>query len=80
MTRALQFTFGNRTYRFVSVDALEDWILQTTYRARQLGDAMDVELNLDKKQAYLEELAQLQQALWRAGDLLNAVEGGEVKL
>lgn len=80
MIEILSFDCNGASYQFVSVDALESFILEHTHIAKQLGDAVDREIDLAKRQTFIESLAEITQLIWKAGDLLNAVEGGEVKL
>ena len=74
MTNSLQFSLGNRTYRLIDVDALESFVLQHTHYAKQLGDAVDREINPTKRQTFIESLAEVAQLIWKAGDLLNEIE------
>lgn len=81
MSEILSFDCNGANYQFVSVDALESFILENTHIAKQLGDAVDRELDLAKRQTFIESLAEVTQLIWRAGDLLNEIErSGEVKL
>jgi hypothetical protein len=81
MTNPLQFSLGNRTYRFVNVDALESFVLEHTHYAKQLGDAVDREINPVKRQTFIESLAEVTQLIWKGGDLLNEIErSSEVSL
>lgn len=56
------------------LDTLEELILKKTHQAKQLADAIDVELNADKRQTLICSLAELQSEIWFAGDLLNQME------
>lgn len=74
MTEILSFDFNGASYQFVSVDALENFILEHTHTAKQLGEAIDLEIDLSKRQTFIESLAEVQNLIWKAGDLLNQVE------
>lgn len=81
MIEILSFDCNGASYQFVSVDALENFILEHSQIARQLGDAVDQEIDLAKRQTFIESLAEVQNLIWKAGDLLNSIEKrGEVKL
>ena len=80
MTEILSFEFNQATYSFVSVDALENFILDHTHIAKQLGEAIDLEVDLAKRQTFIASLAEVQNLIWAAGDLLNDVESRGVKL
>jgi hypothetical protein len=75
MTEILLFDCNGESYQFVSVDALESFILEHTHIAKQLGEAVDQEIVLAKRQTFIESLAEVTQLIWKAGDLLNEVEG-----
>ena len=75
MNNILSFDCNGASYQFVSVDALESFILEHTHIAKQLGEAVDRELDLAKRQTFIESLAEVTQLIWKAGDLLNKVEG-----
>lgn len=75
MTEILSFDCNGASYQFVSVDALESFTLEHTHIAKQLGEAVDRELDLAKRQTFIESLAEVTQLIWKAGDLLNEVEG-----
>lgn len=75
MTEILSFEFNQASYQFVSVDALENFILDHCQIAKQLGEAVDRELDLAKRQTFIESLAEVTQLIWKAGDLLNEVGG-----
>lgn len=79
MTEILSFDCNGASYQFVSVDALENFILEHTHIAKQLGDAVDRELDLAKRQTFIESLAEVTQLIWKAGDLLNSIESGGIK-
>ena len=74
MTEILSFDCNGASYQFVSVDALENFILEHTHIAKQLGDAVDCEIDLTKRQTFITSLAEVQNLIWKAGDLLNKVE------
>jgi hypothetical protein len=74
MTRILSFDCNDASYQFVSVDALENFILEHTHVAKQLSEAVDREIDLAKRQTFIASLAEVQNLIWKAGDLLNAVE------
>ena len=74
MTEILSFDCNGASYQFVSVDALESFILEHTHIAKQLGEAIDRELDLAKRQTFIESLAEVTQLIWKAGDLLDEVE------
>ncbi|MBU3609686.1 hypothetical protein ICN32_03810 [Polynucleobacter wuianus] len=80
MTELFSFDCNGASYQFVSVDALESFVLEHTHIARQLGEAVDKELDLQKRQTFIASLAEVQNLIWKAGDLLNEVESREVKL
>ncbi len=75
MNNILSFDCNGASYQFVSVDVLESFILEHTHIAKQLGEAVDRELDLAKRQTFIESLAEVTQLIWKAGDLLNEVEG-----
>ena len=79
MSEILSFDFNGASYQFVSVDALENFILEHTHIAKQLGEAIDLELDLEKRKSFICSLAEVQNLIWAAGDLLNEVESPEVK-
>lgn len=70
----LQFDCNGASYQFVSVDALESFILENTHIAKQLSEAVDREIDLAKRQTFIASLAEVQNLIWKAGDLLNEVE------
>ena len=74
MSEILSFDCNGASYQFVSVDALESFILEHTHIAKQLGEAVDQEIDLAKRQTFIESLAEVTQLIWKAGDLLNEVE------
>lgn len=74
MSEILSFDFNGASYQFVSVDALENFILEHSHIAKQLGEAIDLEIDLAKRQTFIASLAEVQNLIWRAGDLLNTVE------
>jgi hypothetical protein len=74
MTEILSFEFNQATYSFVTVDTLENFILEHTHIAKQLSDAVDREIDLAKRQTFITSLAEVQNLIWKAGDLLNKVE------
>ena len=74
MNNPLQFDCNGAAYVFVSVDALESFILEHVHIAKQLGDAVDSEINPAKRQTFIQSLAEVTQLIWRAGDLLEEVE------
>lgn len=81
MTEILSFDCNGASYQFVGIDALENFILEHTHIAKQLGDAVDQEIDLAKRQTFIASLAEVQNLIWKAGDLLNSIEKhGEVKL
>jgi hypothetical protein len=79
MAEILSFDCNGASYQFVSVDALESWILEHTHIAKQLGEAIDLELDIEKRNSFICSLAEVQNLIWAAGDLLNEVESREVK-
>ena len=79
MSENLSFDFSGASYQFVSVDALESFVLEHLHIAKQLGEAIDLEIDLAKRQTFIASLAEVQNLIWKAGDLLNEVENGEVK-
>ena len=74
MTNSLQFDCNGGAYVFVSVDALESFILEYTHIAKQLSEAVDSEINPTKRQTFIQSLAEVTQLIWKAGDLLEEVE------
>jgi hypothetical protein len=79
MSEILSFDFNGASYQFVSVEALEIFILEHCQIAKQLGEAIDLEIDLTKRQTFIASLAEVQNLIWKAGDLLNQVESAEVK-
>ena len=75
----LQFDCNGASYLFVSVDSLENFILEHTHIAKQLGEAVDRELDIEKRNSFICSLAEVQNLIWKAGDLLSEVEDAEVK-
>jgi hypothetical protein len=74
MSEILSFDCNGGTYVFASVDALESWILEHAHIAKQLGEAIDRELDIEKRNSFICSLAEVQNLIWRAGDLLNELE------
>ena len=74
MTEILSFDCNGASYQFVSVDALEEFVLQHTQYAKELGEAVDRELDLAKRQTFLASLSEVCNLIWLANDLLNSVE------
>lgn len=70
----IAFDFNGASYQFVSIDSLESFILEHTYIAKQLGEAIDLEMDLAKRQTFIESLAEVQNLIWRTGDLLTSLE------
>jgi hypothetical protein len=70
----LSFVLDGCNYQFESVDALEEWLLDSMHRARIIGDKLDLTIDLDIRQKLIEDLAQLQQSIWTGADLLNELE------
>jgi hypothetical protein len=71
---SLNFSSNGINYQFVNVDALEEWLLDSMHRARIIGDKLDLTIDLDIRQKLIEDLAQLQQAIWTGADLINELE------
>jgi hypothetical protein len=74
MSKPLSFDCNGAGYVFVSVDSLESFILEHTHIAKQLGEAVDNEIDLAKRQTFIQSLAEVTQLIWKAGDLLEEVE------
>ena len=80
MREILSFDCNGASYQFVGIDALESFILEHLHIAKQLGEAIDLEIDLAKRQTFIASLAEVQNLIWAAGDLLNSIENGGIDL
>jgi hypothetical protein len=71
----LSFVLDGFNYQFVSVDALEEFVLEQTNYAKQLSDCVDSEIDSHKRQTFDRTLSGVQKLISKAGELLNRVEG-----
>lgn len=74
MNSPLHFELGKSTYLFASVDELEEFVLTHTYLAKQLSNALDIELNPEMRQTLIEYLAETIHLVHRSKDWLSTVE------
>lgn len=74
MNNPLHFELGKATYLFAGVDELEEFVLTHAHLVNQLGDALDVEINAQKRQTLIEYLAETVHLLHRSRDWLSNFE------
>ena len=74
MNKPLAFDCNRAGHVFVSVDSLESFILEYAHTAKQLSEAADKEINLVKRQTFIQSLAEVTRLIFKAGGLLEEVE------
>lgn len=79
MNSPISFDHNGASYQFISIDALEQFVLEHNHVAKQLSEAVDREIDLRKRQTFINSLAEVQTLIWVAGDLLGSLEAEEDK-